>query len=67
VFEGVTIGSTPGHEDQKEPMLRLSMEFDDNFELQADPAPRAILMRKPPSRVSYIGVRVDQVADKRHR
>jgi hypothetical protein len=43
------------------PVLQLQMEFDDSFELRADPTPRAILTRKPPSRVSYIGVRVEQV------
>jgi DNA-binding Xre family transcriptional regulator len=44
--------------------LQLQMEFDDSFELRADPNPRAILTRKPPSRASYIGIRVEQVPAK---
>ena len=41
------------------PSLHLQMDFDDSFELLADPTPRAIVTRKPPSRVSYIGVRLE--------
>ena len=45
--------------------MQLQMEFDDSFELRADPNPRAILTRKPPSRASYIGIRVEQLPEKR--
>jgi hypothetical protein len=43
------------------PTLRLTMEFDESFQLAAAPTPSAVLTRKPPGRVSYIGVRVEQV------
>jgi DNA-binding Xre family transcriptional regulator len=64
-FQGHTIRSS-ADDTQTEalPMLQLQMEFDDSFELRADPIPRAILTRKPPSRVSYIGVRIERVDEK---
>jgi hypothetical protein len=43
--------------------LQLQMDFDDSFELRADPTPRAILTRKPPSRVSYIGISIKHVGE----
>jgi hypothetical protein len=46
------------------PTMQLQIEFDDSFELSADPTPRAILTRKPPNRVSYIGIRVEQLDKK---
>jgi hypothetical protein len=49
---------------QSEPSLQLQMEFDDSFELRADPMPQAILTRKPVDRASYIAVRVEQVSKK---
>ncbi len=42
-------------------MLQLQMEFDDSFELRADPLPQVVLRRKPPNRVSYIGIRIEQI------
>ena len=53
-FEGRIIGSF-------NPALRLTMEFDEDFEIAMMPTPSAVLTRKPPGRVSYIGVRVEQV------
>jgi len=44
--------------------FQLQMEFDDSFELRADPSPRAILTRKPPNRVSYVGIRIERVGEK---
>jgi hypothetical protein len=38
--------------------LTMTMEFDDSFEIRTEPNPSVILVRKPPNRVSYIGVRI---------
>jgi len=55
-FEGQAIGST------NPPTLRLTMEFDESFQLAGNPKPSAVWARKPPGRVSYIGVRVEQIS-----
>jgi len=63
-FDNQTISCSTGSiQVEDSPALRLEMEFDDSFELQADPTPRAILTRKPPNRVSYIGIRIKHVGD----
>jgi DNA-binding Xre family transcriptional regulator len=53
-FEGQTISCG-------NPTLRLVMEFDDSFQHGETATPSATLTRKPAGRVSYIGVRVEQV------
>src|SRR5580704_2583133 len=64
-FRGQTIRSAADDtRTEASPLVQLQMEFDDSFELRADPIPRAILTRKPPSRVSYIGVRIERVDEK---
>ena len=60
-FQGQTVRAVDTPE---VPTLQLHMEFDDSFELRADPLPQAILSRKPPNRVSYIGVRIEQITKK---
>jgi hypothetical protein len=54
-FEGQTISCS-------NPTLRLTMEFDESFHLEATPKPSITLTRKPPGRVTFIGVRLEQVA-----
>jgi hypothetical protein len=44
--------------------LQLRMEFDDSFELEVGSTPRAILTRKPPDRVSYVGIRIERLSKK---
>jgi hypothetical protein len=63
-FQDQTIRVVDDTQLNASPTLQLQMEFDDSFELRADPTPRAILTRKPPNRVSYIGVRVEQLDKK---
>jgi len=63
LFKNETIRCVVAPSDEQ-PGLELQMEFDDSFELRADPTPRAILTRKPPSRASYIGIRVEQIIGK---
>jgi len=41
--------------------IRLSMDFDESFKLSATPNVCAVLTRKPPSRSSFIGIRVERV------
>lgn len=62
-FQGQTVRAV-GDDTQESPTLQLQMEFDDSFELRADPLPQAVLVRKPPNRVSYIGVRIEQIPKK---
>jgi len=57
-FEGQTISCG-------DPTLHLTMEFDDSFQSGGTASPSVLLMRKPAGRVSYIGVRVDQVSGAR--
>ncbi len=63
-FQDQTIRCVSGDAQPETSTLQLQMEFDDSFELRADPIPRAVLTRKPPNRVSYIGVRIEQVGKK---
>jgi DNA-binding Xre family transcriptional regulator len=57
-FEGKTIGCG-------DPMPHLTMEFDDNFQSLGTAPPSVLLTRKPPGRVSYIGVRFEQASGPR--
>jgi len=61
MFREQTVRCVGEVESEAPAVLQLQMEFDDSFELLADPTPRAILTRKPPSKVSYVGIRVEQI------
>lgn len=56
-FEGQTICSN-------DPEVNLSVEFDDSFQIAAHRSSPgvAVTTRKPPGRVSFIGVRIERVS-----